>query len=737
MALLLATACLCFSPVTIAQTSPSSPQTPVSHPDAQEPPVRLKTDLLEVRAVVTDHAGRPIDNLHQEDFELSEDGQLQMIRFFSLERINETPAAAVAPSAKTTIPRNNSGLPSAPPARTMVLFVDTLHLSPANMAGIKEALKRFVNEQMSDQDLVAIKTSSGTLGLLEQFTRDRQLLRFAIDRLRPWGDTGMPTMLTPYLAAQVLRDNPEALQTAGAIIAREEVPTPTPAYIRGRCQEIVAATAYRRRVMLATLQGIAKGLAQLPGQRLIAMLSEGFSAVDTAGSIEPGDIEPAVSAAVRAGVVIYTLNAHGLAPDDLFGAAGVASGLTGTPSYFGFASDSRADLQRGLRDIAADTGGEAFFNTNDLSGRLRKVLDDNRIAYGLAYYPPENQRDNRLRRITVRVKGHPEYNVRAQRAYLPLERKAADVAKTPEQQMTSALASPLPLNAIGVAAAFDYLDRDNGVQALLRIFIDGKSPEYREANHRWAVALEMVGVVLDASGNRVDGFSDKIAADLQPERAEQARQNGYRYTRWLRLKPGLYQARIGVREPHTGRIGTAMAWVEVPDRRKVKLGMSDLILSGREAAQAARAPATNRAGEFGPNDGGNANHATSDAKPTPGVNSPASGAGDDFYSPKVSEGVTTYRRGEALVYYVMLYEAAVQPADLVMQVTIVQSDQTIFQSEWQPLAARIIRQSQKSIDVGGQMQLTVKPGIYELRFTVRSKDAKQTATRTALFKIES
>jgi hypothetical protein len=56
MALLLATACLCINPIAISQTSPPSPQTRANSPDAQEPPVRLKTDLIEVRAVVTDHA---------------------------------------------------------------------------------------------------------------------------------------------------------------------------------------------------------------------------------------------------------------------------------------------------------------------------------------------------------------------------------------------------------------------------------------------------------------------------------------------------------------------------------------------------------------------------------------------------------------------------------------------------------------------------------------------------------
>lgn len=64
-----------------------------------------------------------------------------------------------------------------------MIFLDTLHLSISSVALVKQSLRRFVDKQLTDLDMVALVTSAGTLGVAEQFTRDRQLLRYAIGRI--------------------------------------------------------------------------------------------------------------------------------------------------------------------------------------------------------------------------------------------------------------------------------------------------------------------------------------------------------------------------------------------------------------------------------------------------------------------------------------------------------------------------------------------------------------------------
>ncbi|HKS43407.1 MAG TPA: hypothetical protein VJX74_22525, partial [Blastocatellia bacterium] len=74
-------------------------------PAEQDQTVRLKADLIEVRAVVTDRKDRVIDNLKAEDFELLENGRPQQINFFSLERIGNERLAPQGPARAEANPK--------------------------------------------------------------------------------------------------------------------------------------------------------------------------------------------------------------------------------------------------------------------------------------------------------------------------------------------------------------------------------------------------------------------------------------------------------------------------------------------------------------------------------------------------------------------------------------------------------------------------------------------------------
>jgi len=137
------------------------------NPPAQDQPIRLKTELIDLRAVVTNKRGQPITDLKKEDFELLENGKPQEVSFFSIVKIpgrgearrSENPPAAAAPNVP-------AGVTRAPetPARTVLLFVDTLHLSPQSLLNVKQSLRKFIDERLTDHDLTAIVTSAGSRG---------------------------------------------------------------------------------------------------------------------------------------------------------------------------------------------------------------------------------------------------------------------------------------------------------------------------------------------------------------------------------------------------------------------------------------------------------------------------------------------------------------------------------------------------------------------------------------------
>ncbi len=713
LARLLITAALCLnSSVAGWEAAGQTPTKPV----AQDQVIKVNTELVEVRAVVTDKQGQIVSGLQQADFQLLENGKPQAISFFSVARIagREKSAANQPTSNKSTPGHADAVKPSRErlsetPARTVVLFVDNLHLSVASLLQVKQALRRFIDEQLTEQDLVALVSSAGTLGLVEQLTRHRQVLRYAIARLNP-GPAQRESLFTPYLAAQVGRD-PEAMNVAIEILKPEEgldgLPRPLQEdIVRGRANQLLTETAYQSQATLLTLKAVAERMAGLPGQRVIVLFSDGFTLYDRGGSQETGDLQAATSRAVRSGVAIYSIDARGLQPPAMFNAS-IGRAIT-NPQLHSFSSAAERDLENGLNALAKDTGGDAFFNTNDLRGALQQALDHHHLYYTLAYYPAEAGQSQQFRRITIRVKNHPEYTVQTPKGYLPSDLAKTtkeEAAATPEQRLMQAMLAPLSRSEIVISASADFIEGEtDDAQVSLRINIEGDKLDYPQEDQKHILALELVMLIYDANGQRVDGKTVTIQGKVKPENLALVKQHGYSYVRRVALKPGLYQARIGVRELKTEHFGTVTSWVEVPNLTKQKLALSSVILL----------------------DALTTNPATSE---TPSSEPP---------STKIVEGIRFYAHDQPIIYFFRVYQAAQSATEgLVMQTEFIQDGKSIAQSAWQPVSERQIGKDKKGLGVGGQIQLTgLKSGIYEMRVTVKDPGSKRTAQRTVAFGIE-
>ncbi|MBP1624699.1 MAG: hypothetical protein H6Q07_2719, partial [Acidobacteria bacterium] len=626
---------LLFGIAVIAATGEGFQTRPQETAETQK--YKVKTELMEVRAVVTDRQNRIVENLKKEDFELLENNQPQTISFFSISEVEKEkiqPPAPGKPASARTVeipqpPQPQSRLSEAP-VRTTLLFVDNLHLSFTSLNHVKQAVRTFMNERLTDQDLVALATSSGTLGIAQQFTRERQILRYAIEQIRP-GPLGHDTLFSPSLAARVIHEGSgagsgrvvdsqppiagsdmtqtqqvflsgasgNAIRLAVDIVRRENniyCPCSTVrTFARSRALQVLTEASYARRNTLAIVRGFAEQMAGLPGKRMIVVFSDGFTMYDSSGDLKNEEVESAVSRAVRSGVVIYSINARGLqAPLTIDASRNPSTGNYDCneplpdPACFppdpesltSFVNDSEREEMNAIYSIAHETGGKLYENTNDLAGSLGQAFDENRFYYVLSYYLPAGSDPKKFRSIKVRVRNHPEYTVRAARGFAPADiAKVEEEGKTPQQHLLRAINSALPLTNLGVSARADFMERDNDdKQVSLTVYFDGDRFQYREQDLRNSVELEILSLIYDGTGKQVDGISARVEAKLTTERMDQAKTSGYRYSRRLALKPGVYQARIGVREEGTDRMGTASAWVEVPEVKPDKLEMSSLVL---------------------------------------------------------------------------------------------------------------------------------------------------------------
>jgi VWFA-related protein len=684
-------------------------QSPAKQTD-QDEVIRVKTDLVQVRAVVTDKHGQLVDNLKQDDFEVLENGQLQRLSFFAVEQIAQTSSSGGVAQAAARVnnqPTATANAIARKPLRSIVLFVDTLHLSSLSLIRAKQQLKQFVDEQLTDEDLTAIVTTSDSLGLLGQFMRDRKMLKYAIDKITYFS---RPTSFyTPYLAAKVLSSyDDSALAVATAIMSNEvngAVETP-PELVRGRAKEILGEEAVLRRSTLQTIKAVSEQMAEIPGQRMIAFMSDGFTVLSGGGGADTQEFSDATGRAARAGVVIYTFYPQGLTVPVESTAVSPFHSTALYPVFASLMAGTRIDQQNTLRYMAADTGGEAYLNSNDQVGQLKKMLDSNRTYYAMAYYPSD-ETDKNFRNLKVRIKNHPEYHVRTQRGYRPTTENKSAAAPTPQQKLFQAIIAPLPLTNISVTSSADYLERSgDDAQVTLRVHFAGDLLAYTPQEQRQLLNCEVAIVVFDHYGKAADSFSETVAAAFTPEQLEHARRNGYRYSKRLTLPPGLYQVRIGVRDANSQLMGTSMSWVDVPDLHKKKLTLSNIFL-GKEKE---------------------------------GEQTPTVAAANRSAKPSLVVGQASFKRGEAIFYRFVLYNSATAAqltGDLKLKVEILESGANAYDGSWQPLAPRIVRSDGIGLEVGGQLRMDVGPGIYTLRVTVKDPKSNKEVQQTIAFEIAS
>ena len=166
--------------------------------------------------------------------------------------------------------------------------MDNLHLKFTSLNWVKWNLRRFVNEKMTDQDMIAILTSDGVAGIASQFTRERKILRYAIEQISYVPPIPGSGYFTPYLASRVQCNDRDAMNLTIVILCLQEgicIPSLSAmeAQARMRSEQILQRASYSRKATLDSLEVLAGQTVNLPGQRAITIISDGFTLLDKSG----------------------------------------------------------------------------------------------------------------------------------------------------------------------------------------------------------------------------------------------------------------------------------------------------------------------------------------------------------------------------------------------------------------------------------------------------------------------
>ena len=561
--------------------------------------IKFDTSLVQTDVMVFDKKGRFVDGLRPEQFQLKIDNKPREISFFERiesgsirnrrEESNAAQPKPVSPSEAVTPSR------SAVQGRAVIFFVDDLHLAPTSLVRTRQALLDFIDHGIGDKDQVAITSPSGQIGFLQQFTTDKQALRSAVARLNYRTNTSVDMENPPmseYLALKIREGDDMAIQyyiqeiqkqscvkSNGGILCTIS-PQAAKQLVIQRAQQIVVQSAPATDDTLRLLEGLMRTAAQLPGRKVVFVISDGFYLNDRkTGAIDR--IKKVTDAAGRAGVVIFTLDARGIIGDsiDIASNKPIEVGSLLNSGTIGEVSAS----QDGLNALAVDTGGQAFRNTNrPMREWVEKVLDDTSKYYLLAWKPDtEEQKRGKFKHIELNIVDRPDLTVRVRTAYfksaaLPLlttkKKTDKDPTKAREDDMRLVIDAPVSQRQIPTEVNLRFSQMPGfGTRVLATISIDDDALTFDLIDGKQSADIDIGGIFYDDKGKPLDSFVGRLRIFPQKTDARAAasntpaKQHSRSIYRFSTLLPGgLYQVRVGVRDLKSSRLGSATDWITVP-----------------------------------------------------------------------------------------------------------------------------------------------------------------------------
>jgi VWFA-related protein len=399
--------------------------------------------------------------------------------------------------------------------------------------------------------------------------------------------------------------------------------------LRNRLRQTRARGAMATDATLDSLRSLMLSAGGLPGRKLVFFLSDGFILNErNGGALET--LRGVAQEAARAGAVVYTMDLRANT------SSGISSSVDATTNDYIDLSARRVGVALGeltatrepLQLIADQTGGRAIYNSDSLEEVVRQAVRETADYYLLAWRPDAADAAEQRKtgtRLKVSVKGHPEWRVRLRAATVsvpaaaakrpepppgteaaresqaekakgageprqanaevkgakPVDAKAAD-AKANDIELLTALGSLYPQKELPVALSVGYLDAgEQGTLLNISMQLGRTGFDFDAFDSSGDKAKALVDVAGAAIDDRGQFGSFKQLLTLTPDPSDPEASRPVIWHQRLRLKPGLYQVRVALRDRATGRLGGATQWVEIPDLSKGDFALSSIFLGER------------------------------------------------------------------------------------------------------------------------------------------------------------
>lgn len=372
----------------------------------------IDVDLVNVEVWVTDREGVPVTGLTAADFEILEDGEPVTITHFG-EVIGDQPTVPVyAREATGAVEGATAGPEPQPPVVEpghLVIYFDQLHLVPSSRKRALADLRDFLAAGQVAPERVLVLSQDSELETVATFGSSWEEIDATLVRMEETTPRGAMMESEKRLVIRRLHDLwREARELSGSGPAGGGQDAACSYFLPRAVPDVEIYAAQRRQMISTTLDHLASTAAFLtgvPGMKTLLFLSDalerapGTDLIAFVRSLCPTESETPLFVlsdelsrefrrltrhANANRVTIYALQTGGLKASFMGGADQAAVDFRAAASFDPAVRQTERD---GLSNLAAETGGRAIFNRNELGAELRAIAREMSSYYSLAYEP--------------------------------------------------------------------------------------------------------------------------------------------------------------------------------------------------------------------------------------------------------------------------------------------------------------------------------------------------------------
>ena len=543
---------------------------------------KANAELVLTNVVVRDvKTGELVRGLKQEDFTVLENGKRQQISTFDFQSVDMATPLNEATVSGLAEGVNGAGPKAAVVARPedlrnhrlIVMFFDLTSMQPEDLDRCVKAARDFLTNKMQPADLVALVSLGDTLKVDQDFTADKAVLA---------NEVGIYNGTEGQGFAQGATANSNQAEDATGYTPDES--------------EYNDLNTDRE---LFALRAISKSLEKISVKKSLLYFSGGIS---RDGIENQASLRAATNAAVRANLSIYSVDTRGLQAVSPLGDASVGS-TRGSGAFNGAALTNNMNQnfasQEVMGTLSSDTGGKAFFDSNDFAPAFAQVQKDTSAYYAIGFHSSNPARDGKYRKLAIKVNRLGVKVEYRQGYYAPADFKHSgreDRERELEEQLTSDL--PATDMAVYLDAMYFRLE-ENRFFVPVSLIVPGSQIPFVKGGDKDKATLDIIGEVIDEVKRPIGNARETVKLNLDP--MLQARQKNIEYTTSFNLPPGKYHLKFVVRENQTGRMGSFEADITLPDMKKQPLKMSSIVLASARQPSKKESPLVRGGEEYVPN----------------------------------------------------------------------------------------------------------------------------------------